>query len=36
MRQLILGRRKDGVVLGDVGVDGGFFGDTVNEGMVLV
>lgn len=24
------------MVLGDVSVDGGFFGDTVNEGMVWV
>lgn len=34
--ELITGRRKDSVVLGDVGVDRGFLRDTVDEYVVRV
>jgi len=36
MRNLILSGRKDGVVLGDVSMDGGIIRDAVDEGVVLV
>ena len=36
MRKLIPGRRKDGVVLVDVSMDGGILRSAVDEGMVRI